>query len=67
MHWPKRAVSPHRHKATKQRMLMGVWRVTGSTRLRNLAVRIDSVPSGNTLVGAHKRMGTQLQFTYIHI
>eukprot|EP00983_Pelagomonas_calceolata_P021732 681379-Pelagomonas_calceolata.AAC.1 len=37
-HWLKRAVSLH-HKATKQKKVMGFWRVTGSARLQNLAVR----------------------------
>eukprot|EP00983_Pelagomonas_calceolata_P057754 1145204-Pelagomonas_calceolata.AAC.4 len=35
-HWLRRAVSPLQHKA-KKKVLMGVWRVTGSTRLHNLA------------------------------
>eukprot|EP00983_Pelagomonas_calceolata_P014423 459408-Pelagomonas_calceolata.AAC.1 len=35
----RKAVSPLHHKAAKQKMAMGIWRVTGSTRLQNLAVR----------------------------
>eukprot|EP00983_Pelagomonas_calceolata_P121015 1160759-Pelagomonas_calceolata.AAC.10 len=38
-HWLRRAASPLHHTATKQKALMGTWRVTGSTRLQNLAVR----------------------------
>eukprot|EP00983_Pelagomonas_calceolata_P026939 846244-Pelagomonas_calceolata.AAC.2 len=44
-------------------MLMGIWRVTGSTRLHNLAVRsmivLNSTPSGNKLVGIPNRMGVK--------
>eukprot|EP00983_Pelagomonas_calceolata_P003317 107621-Pelagomonas_calceolata.AAC.3 len=40
---------------------MGIWRVTGSTRLQNLAVRsitvFNSASSGNKLVGILNRMG----------
>eukprot|EP00983_Pelagomonas_calceolata_P061974 1147076-Pelagomonas_calceolata.AAC.3 len=47
--WLRRAVSPLHHKAVKQKMLMGIWRVTGSTWLHNLAVRsitvFNSTPS----------------------
>eukprot|EP00983_Pelagomonas_calceolata_P041925 1138269-Pelagomonas_calceolata.AAC.1 len=32
-------MSPLHHKATRQKTLMGIWRVTGSTRLQNLAMR----------------------------
>eukprot|EP00983_Pelagomonas_calceolata_P023959 754313-Pelagomonas_calceolata.AAC.3 len=43
---------------------MGIWRLSGSTRLRNLAVRsiiaFNSTPSGNKLVGVHNRMGMKL-------
>eukprot|EP00983_Pelagomonas_calceolata_P101988 1158756-Pelagomonas_calceolata.AAC.3 len=35
-HWLRRAMSHLHHEATKQRTLMGIWRVTGSTRLQNL-------------------------------
>eukprot|EP00983_Pelagomonas_calceolata_P053276 1143237-Pelagomonas_calceolata.AAC.1 len=42
---------------------MGIWRVTGSTWLQNLAVRsntvFNSTPGGNKLVCAHNRMGMQ--------
>eukprot|EP00983_Pelagomonas_calceolata_P128721 1161540-Pelagomonas_calceolata.AAC.1 len=45
-------------------MLMWVWRVTGSTRLQNLAVRritvitvFNSSPGGYTLVSILNRMG----------
>eukprot|EP00983_Pelagomonas_calceolata_P079329 1154614-Pelagomonas_calceolata.AAC.3 len=31
--------SPLHHRAIKQKAVMGIWRVTGSTRLQNLAVR----------------------------
>eukprot|EP00983_Pelagomonas_calceolata_P053482 1143307-Pelagomonas_calceolata.AAC.2 len=67
-HWLRRDVNPLHHKATKQKMLMGIWRVTGSTRVQNLAVRtphtrniivFNSTPSGNKLVGVHSRMGMQ--------
>eukprot|EP00983_Pelagomonas_calceolata_P047958 1140858-Pelagomonas_calceolata.AAC.4 len=33
-HWLRGAVRPHHHKAAKQKVLMRIWRVTGSTRLR---------------------------------
>eukprot|EP00983_Pelagomonas_calceolata_P075213 1152901-Pelagomonas_calceolata.AAC.1 len=40
---------PLHHKATKQKVLMGIWRVTGSTRLQKLPVRsiivFNSTPS----------------------
>eukprot|EP00983_Pelagomonas_calceolata_P074748 1152682-Pelagomonas_calceolata.AAC.1 len=39
---------------------MGIWRVTGSTRLQDLAVRsivvFNSTPSGDKLVGIHSRV-----------
>eukprot|EP00983_Pelagomonas_calceolata_P034939 1094168-Pelagomonas_calceolata.AAC.1 len=42
---------------------MGIWRVTGSTRLQNLAVRsitiFHSTSSGNKLMGILTRMGTE--------
>eukprot|EP00983_Pelagomonas_calceolata_P030348 952428-Pelagomonas_calceolata.AAC.1 len=60
MHWFKRVVSPLHRKATKQKMLIGIWRVTGSW-LQNLTVRnifdFNSTPSGNKLVGVHNRVG----------
>eukprot|EP00983_Pelagomonas_calceolata_P061152 1146696-Pelagomonas_calceolata.AAC.1 len=38
------------HKATDLEVLMGIWRVTGSTRLQDLAVRsifvLNSTPCG---------------------
>eukprot|EP00983_Pelagomonas_calceolata_P066097 1148865-Pelagomonas_calceolata.AAC.3 len=41
-------------------MLMGAWRVTGSTQLQILAVKsvivFNSTPSGNKLVGVQNRM-----------
>eukprot|EP00983_Pelagomonas_calceolata_P134694 1162085-Pelagomonas_calceolata.AAC.1 len=44
-------------------MLMGIWKVTGSTRLQSLAVKsifvFNGTPSGNMLVGIHNRMGTE--------
>eukprot|EP00983_Pelagomonas_calceolata_P004543 147655-Pelagomonas_calceolata.AAC.3 len=43
---------------------MGIWRIGGSTRLKNLAVRsmivINSTPSGDKLVGVHNIMGMKL-------
>eukprot|EP00983_Pelagomonas_calceolata_P095741 1158047-Pelagomonas_calceolata.AAC.2 len=64
-HWLGRAVSLLHHKATEQEMLMGIWRVIGSTRLLSLAVRsilvFNSTPSGNKLVGVHNRMGVKLE------
>eukprot|EP00983_Pelagomonas_calceolata_P036030 1127557-Pelagomonas_calceolata.AAC.1 len=43
---------------------MGIWRISGSTRLQNLAVRsmivFNSTSSGNRLVGVHNRMGMKL-------
>eukprot|EP00983_Pelagomonas_calceolata_P053172 1143193-Pelagomonas_calceolata.AAC.1 len=42
-------------------MLMGIWKVTGSTRLQNLAVRsvtvFNSTSGGTKLVGILNRMG----------
>eukprot|EP00983_Pelagomonas_calceolata_P041867 1138237-Pelagomonas_calceolata.AAC.10 len=44
-------------------MLMGTWRVTGSTQLQNLAVRsicvFNSTPSGNKLIGIYNSMGME--------
>eukprot|EP00983_Pelagomonas_calceolata_P069722 1150478-Pelagomonas_calceolata.AAC.17 len=45
-HWHRRSMSPFHHEAIKQRTLMGIWRVTGSTRLQNLAVRSIIVANG---------------------
>eukprot|EP00983_Pelagomonas_calceolata_P129691 1161626-Pelagomonas_calceolata.AAC.5 len=59
-HWLRRALSPLHHKATEQEVLMGIWRVTGGTRLQNLASRSTVVCSsmpGNKLVGIRNRMG----------
>eukprot|EP00983_Pelagomonas_calceolata_P134549 1162070-Pelagomonas_calceolata.AAC.14 len=60
-HWLRRAVSPLHHEATKQKMLMGTWRVAGSNRLQELAVRsitvYKSTPSCNKLIGLLNRMG----------
>eukprot|EP00983_Pelagomonas_calceolata_P037317 1136285-Pelagomonas_calceolata.AAC.1 len=43
---------------------MGIWRVRGSIRLQNLAVKsmiaFNSTPDGNKLVGAHHGMGMNL-------
>eukprot|EP00983_Pelagomonas_calceolata_P047592 1140727-Pelagomonas_calceolata.AAC.2 len=43
---------------------MGVWSVTGSTRLQNLAVRsvfvLNSTPSGNKSMSILNRMGMQI-------
>eukprot|EP00983_Pelagomonas_calceolata_P039226 1137083-Pelagomonas_calceolata.AAC.1 len=62
-HWLRRAVSPLNHKATKQKVLMGIWRVSGSSWPQNLAVgsgiAFNSTPSGNKLVGIHNRMGME--------
>eukprot|EP00983_Pelagomonas_calceolata_P038838 1136940-Pelagomonas_calceolata.AAC.1 len=48
---------------------MGIWRVTGSTRLHNLAARsnlvFNSTPSGNKLVGIHNRMGMKFASKFI--
>eukprot|EP00983_Pelagomonas_calceolata_P022194 697964-Pelagomonas_calceolata.AAC.1 len=38
-YWLRRDVSPLHHKATKQEVLMGIWRITISARLQSLAVR----------------------------
>eukprot|EP00983_Pelagomonas_calceolata_P022875 719889-Pelagomonas_calceolata.AAC.1 len=60
-HWLRRAVSLLHHKATKKKELIGIWRVTGSTRLQNLAVRsittFHSTSSGNKLVGIQGLQG----------
>eukprot|EP00983_Pelagomonas_calceolata_P011156 359334-Pelagomonas_calceolata.AAC.1 len=43
---------------------MGIWRVAGSTRLQNLAVRsitvFHSTSNGNKLMGILNRMGMEL-------
>eukprot|EP00983_Pelagomonas_calceolata_P038780 1136917-Pelagomonas_calceolata.AAC.5 len=63
-HWLRRAVSPLHHKDVKERVLMGIWRVSASTRLQNLTVRsmivFNSTPSGNKLVDVQNRMGMKL-------
>eukprot|EP00983_Pelagomonas_calceolata_P056315 1144543-Pelagomonas_calceolata.AAC.1 len=60
-HWLRRAVSLLHHKAAKKKRLIGIWKVTGSTRLQNLAVRsitvCHSTSSGNKLVCILNRMG----------
>eukprot|EP00983_Pelagomonas_calceolata_P011516 372055-Pelagomonas_calceolata.AAC.1 len=42
---------------------MGIWRVTGSTRLQNLAVKsvtiFHSTSSGNKLIGILNQMGME--------
>eukprot|EP00983_Pelagomonas_calceolata_P041590 1138148-Pelagomonas_calceolata.AAC.2 len=59
--WLRRAVSPLHHEATEQKELMRTWRIAGSTRFQNLAVRsmivFNSTPSGSKLVGISNRMG----------
>eukprot|EP00983_Pelagomonas_calceolata_P059614 1146005-Pelagomonas_calceolata.AAC.2 len=39
----KNAVSPLHHKAAEKNVLVGVWRVAGSTRVQNLAARSINV------------------------
>eukprot|EP00983_Pelagomonas_calceolata_P059501 1145946-Pelagomonas_calceolata.AAC.1 len=60
-HWLKRSVSPLHHKAMNLKVLMGIWRVIGSTRFQDLAVRsitvFNSAPCGDNLVGILKRTG----------
>eukprot|EP00983_Pelagomonas_calceolata_P086351 1156744-Pelagomonas_calceolata.AAC.7 len=60
-HWHRRAVSPIHRKAIKLKVLMRIWRFSGSTRLQNLAVRnntvFDRASSGNKHVGILDRMG----------
>eukprot|EP00983_Pelagomonas_calceolata_P061846 1147001-Pelagomonas_calceolata.AAC.1 len=50
-------------------MLIGIWRVTGSTWLHDLAVTstfvFNSTPRGNKLVGIHNRMGTEFASKFI--
>eukprot|EP00983_Pelagomonas_calceolata_P127668 1161429-Pelagomonas_calceolata.AAC.7 len=62
-HWLRRAVSPLHHKAAKQKMPMGIWRVARSSWLQNLTVRnifvFNSTPNGNKLVGIHHVMITE--------
>eukprot|EP00983_Pelagomonas_calceolata_P059459 1145922-Pelagomonas_calceolata.AAC.11 len=51
-HWLRRAVSLLNHKATKKKKLIGIWRVTGSTRLQNLAVMfLFSIARMNSVAG----------------
>eukprot|EP00983_Pelagomonas_calceolata_P077832 1154030-Pelagomonas_calceolata.AAC.1 len=47
-HWLRRAVSPPHHKAARKKKLMWIWRVTGSTRLQNLAVRNITIFHGTS-------------------
>eukprot|EP00983_Pelagomonas_calceolata_P059504 1145946-Pelagomonas_calceolata.AAC.4 len=48
---------------------MGIWRVTGSTRLQNLAVRsitiFHSTSCGNKLISILNRMGMKLLSKFI--
>eukprot|EP00983_Pelagomonas_calceolata_P004876 159782-Pelagomonas_calceolata.AAC.1 len=57
-HWLRRAVSVPFTKATRQKVLMGIWRVSSSTRQQSLAVRSILVfsPSGYKFVGALYRL-----------
>eukprot|EP00983_Pelagomonas_calceolata_P058020 1145328-Pelagomonas_calceolata.AAC.5 len=68
-HWLKRAVSPLHHEDYKKNILMGIWRVIGSTWLHYLTVRsivvFNSMPSGNNLVGIHDRMGMKFARKFI--
>eukprot|EP00983_Pelagomonas_calceolata_P019362 608288-Pelagomonas_calceolata.AAC.2 len=62
-------MSPLCHEATRQNMLLGIWRITGSTGLQNLAVRsicvFNSLPSGNKLIGKHNRIGMKFASEFI--
>eukprot|EP00983_Pelagomonas_calceolata_P017205 538979-Pelagomonas_calceolata.AAC.1 len=57
-------MSPLHHKATGKKVLMGIWRVIGSIRFKNLAARricvFNSAPSGNKLVSVLNQMGMKL-------
>eukprot|EP00983_Pelagomonas_calceolata_P030131 944059-Pelagomonas_calceolata.AAC.1 len=50
-------------------MLMGIWRVTGSTHLHNQSagsnIVFNSTPSGNKLVGIQNRMGMKFASKFI--
>eukprot|EP00983_Pelagomonas_calceolata_P052297 1142788-Pelagomonas_calceolata.AAC.2 len=52
-------------RSYKKKTLVGIWRVTGSAWLHNLAAKsirvFSSTPSGNKLVGVHNRVG--MKFT----
>eukprot|EP00983_Pelagomonas_calceolata_P076630 1153493-Pelagomonas_calceolata.AAC.1 len=60
---PEKKNSLH-HKDTGLKVLMGIWRVTGSTQLQDLAVRniivFISTPDGNKLAGILNKMGMKL-------
>eukprot|EP00983_Pelagomonas_calceolata_P006642 218014-Pelagomonas_calceolata.AAC.1 len=62
-HWHRRAVSLLHHKAAKKKKPMGIWRVSGSIRLQNIAERsivvFISTPSGNKLMGILNQMGME--------
>eukprot|EP00983_Pelagomonas_calceolata_P006297 208488-Pelagomonas_calceolata.AAC.2 len=60
---PQRCANCGHHRATKQKVLMGIRTAAGSSRLQNLAVRstivFNSTPqaSSNKLVGIRNKMG----------
>eukprot|EP00983_Pelagomonas_calceolata_P016419 518296-Pelagomonas_calceolata.AAC.1 len=51
-HWHRRAVSPLHHKATKQGVLVGIWRDSGSTWQQNLDVESIMAMGGANVVFA---------------
>eukprot|EP00983_Pelagomonas_calceolata_P005945 198007-Pelagomonas_calceolata.AAC.1 len=55
----------------KKKIIMGIWRVIGSTRLHNLAARsvfvFNSTPSDNKLVGTHDRMSMKFASKFIGV
>eukprot|EP00983_Pelagomonas_calceolata_P002143 72849-Pelagomonas_calceolata.AAC.1 len=62
-------LSPLHYEVSKQGVLMGIWRVTGSTRLQSLAVRrglgggiagCEAVESGQRRVRASRSMADNL-------
>eukprot|EP00983_Pelagomonas_calceolata_P050357 1141944-Pelagomonas_calceolata.AAC.3 len=57
-------VKKSRDSPPKKKELVGIWKVTGSTRIQNLAVRgafvFTSVPNGNKLVGILNGVGMKL-------
>eukprot|EP00983_Pelagomonas_calceolata_P045620 1139829-Pelagomonas_calceolata.AAC.1 len=65
-HWLRRAVSPLHHETARQNMLMGIWRVTGGTRLRNLDARsiiaLNRRPSVHVLLVCTQLMGLPIAF-----
>eukprot|EP00983_Pelagomonas_calceolata_P098660 1158374-Pelagomonas_calceolata.AAC.7 len=69
LHWLRRPMNPLHHKATEKKVFMGIWRVTGSTRLQILAVRsvfvFNSTNCGNKLVGIRNRMGMKFASKFI--